>query len=131
MWRSTVARSISLHTSRDRSLFYWMLFVSPIFKVASPNVLMHLFYEQYLGSYYKNSIALPSELYSDNSHNSPRYYHHPMCFCNFSELLLSEDIFYYSLVYFFQVVSTASASIRTETFSVLFTPSPIPAAPNS
>lgn len=139
MWHSMVARSISLHTSGDRKLFYWILFVSPIFKAASPNMLMHLFYELYLGSYYKNSwyryvvnsIVSSSELYSDNSHSSPRHYHHPAYFCNFSELLLSEVVFYYSLVYFFQAASTTSASIRTETFSVLFTPSPIPTAPNS
>lgn len=48
MWGREVNRSISLHTAADIRLFYWIIFVSPIFKAVSQYVLMRLLYERYL-----------------------------------------------------------------------------------
>ena len=55
MWDREVNRSISLHTAADRRLFYWIVFVSPIFKAVSQYVLMRLLYERYLDSYYETN----------------------------------------------------------------------------
>ena len=55
MWDSEVDRSISWYTSSDRKLFCCIIFLSPTFKAVSEFILIHLFYEQYLSSYYETN----------------------------------------------------------------------------